>query len=260
LRRSTSATCSVPWSSITTRWGYPSSSEPAITGRNSMPVVVPCRSASGIRTRPGTGNRGRHQVALQILLELRDRLPVHSWCTLVRLDFFPRLPDCPLRNLERLAWCFQLAHTTPPGTRPVDRTNTAADNPAPSLQPHYRAFTTTTNRSASAPLPVVRLLLFPVNAADRARVVYMPDTAWPISGLPPDSSRDLFHTPVLMSPAQVSTRRQRFACARLPDPHLTPDTAPFPNRSPRRSSTNLDHSPGGLAASGASRGDLRLLF
>ena len=140
------------------------------------------------------------QVALQIGLDLRDRLPVHSRCALIRLDFLPRLPDRPLRNLKRLAWCFQLAHTTPPGGFPVDRTNTAADNPAPSLQPHYRTFTTTTNRSASAPLPVVRLLLFPVNAADRTRVVYMPDTAWPISGLPPDSSRNLFHAPVLMSP------------------------------------------------------------
>ena len=95
----------------------------------------------------------------------------------------------------------------------------------------------TTSRSASTPHRV-RLLLFHVNAADRARVVYMPDTAWPISGLPPDSSRNLFHAPVLMSPVEVSTRQQRFACARLPDPHLTPHTAPFPHRSPRRSSAN----------------------
>ena len=36
----------------------------------------------------------------------------------------------------------------------------------------------------------------------------------------------------------VSTRQQRFAHARLPDPHLTPQPVPFPHRSPRRSSAN----------------------
>ncbi len=36
----------------------------------------------------------------------------------------------------------------------------------------------------------------------------------------------------------VSTRQQRFARARLPDPHLTPQRMPFPHRSPRRSSAN----------------------
>ena len=36
-----------------------------------------------------------------------------------------------------------------------------------------------------------------------------------------------------MSPVSFSTRQQRFACVRLPDPHLTPHAAPFPHRSPR---------------------------
>ena len=62
---------------------------------------------------------------------------------------------------------------------------------------------------------------FPAEAADRARVASMPDTAWLISGHPPDSSRDRFDTPVSMSPVFISTRRQRIAYARLPDPHLT---------------------------------------
>ena len=65
------------------------------------------------------------------------------------------------------------------------------------------------------------LLLFHAVAADRARVAFMPDTAWLISGHPPDSSRDRSHTPVSMSPVFISTRRQRITCARLPDPHLT---------------------------------------
>jgi hypothetical protein len=35
-------------------------------------------------------------------------------------------------------------------------------------------------------------------------------------------------TPVLMSTVFVTTRQQRFACARLPDPYLTPHRMPFP--------------------------------
>jgi hypothetical protein len=42
------------------------------------------------------------------------------------------------------------------------------------------------------------LLLFRAEAADRAHVAYMPDTAWPINGHPPDSSQSYAHTPVLM--------------------------------------------------------------
>src|SRR6266511_2395894 len=34
-----------------------------------------------------------------------------------------------------------------------------------------------------------------------------------------------------MPSRQLSTRQQRFACARLPDPHLTRSRAPFPRRS-----------------------------
>ena len=132
----------------------------------------------------------------------------------------------------------------PNPTGSVDRTNTATDDPAPSLHPHYRGFPTTTSRSASRirngththaargllPLthPETRtssvgfgLLPFHAEAADRARVASMPDTAWPVSGHPPGSSRDLVDTPVSMSPVSVSTRQQRFAHARLPDPHLT---------------------------------------
>jgi len=96
-----------------------------------------------------------------------------------------------------------------------------------------------------------RLLLFHTEAADRARVVYMPDTAWPVSGHPPGSSRDSQNIPVSMSAEWVSTRQQRFACARLPGPHLTPLTTPFPHRSPRRSSANAAW--GGLKPPSAGR-------
>ena len=74
-----------------------------------------------------------------------------------------------------------------------------------------------------------RLLPFHAEAADQARVVYMPDTTWPVSGHPPGSSRSTRpNTPVLMPSVFVTTLRQRFACARLPDPHLTPHRMPFP--------------------------------
>ena len=43
------------------------------------------------------------------------------------------------------------------------------------------------------------LQLFHSDAADRARATYMPDTAWPVSGHPPGSSRDPSDTPVSMS-------------------------------------------------------------
>src|SRR4051794_34812567 len=40
---------------------------------------------------------------------------------------------------------------------------------------------------------------FHVEAADQARAAFTPDTAWPVSGFPPGSSRRYAHTPVLMS-------------------------------------------------------------
>src|SRR6185312_11613612 len=129
------------------------------------------------------------------------------------------------------------------------------------VEPHYKGLTTTTGRSAgrtrigTRPLTVAAargtpsrphsagsirtcLLLFRTEAAVRTHVAYMPDTTWPIDGHPPGSSRSSGHTPVLMSSGFLSTRQQRFTCVRLPGPHLTPPTTPFPHRSPRRSSTN----------------------
>jgi hypothetical protein len=73
---------------------------------------------------------------------------------------------------------------------------------------------------------------------DQARVASMPDTAWPVGGHPPGSSRNSWYIPVSMSPVFVSTRHQRFACARLPDPYLTHRVRLFPHRSPQQSSAN----------------------
>jgi hypothetical protein len=102
-----------------------------------------------------------------------------------------------------------------------------ADEPAPSLRPHYRGFTATTSRSAGARrdgtprLPVsaaqrspsrtrrprrsarrgigTRLPMFRAAAADQAHAASMPDTAWPVNGHPPGSSRSRIDAPVSMS-------------------------------------------------------------
>jgi hypothetical protein len=71
---------------------------------------------------------------------------------------------------------------------------------------------------------------------DQARVASMPDTTWPVDGHPPGSSRDSRYIPVSMSPVFLSTRPQRFARARLPDPYLTHQVRLFPHRSRPRSS------------------------
>jgi hypothetical protein len=82
---------------------------------------------------------------------------------------------------------------------------------------------------------------FHARAADWTRVAYMPDTAWPVSGHLPSSSRAYLRHPVLMPSTWVTTRQQRSPhgdCA--PSFQSPPDAsrAPFPHRSPRRSSAN----------------------
>src|SRR4051812_6894913 len=54
-----------------------------------------------------------------------------------------------------------------------------------------------------------------------------------------------------MSSGFVSTRQQRFACARLPDPYLTPHGCLFLDRSPQQSSANAAR--GGLKPPPAGR-------
>src|SRR3989442_1274900 len=54
-----------------------------------------------------------------------------------------------------------------------------------------------------------------------SRNAYTPDTTWPIHGHPPGSSRELEDLPGFGATSGLTTLRQRFALARLPDPHLT---------------------------------------
>src|SRR5829696_2493735 len=155
-----------------------------------------------------------------------------------------------------------------PGPRPVDRTN-----PPPMTRPlrspptaPSRRLPAPTGRSASAPrprysapcgfrplgaLPVttptgggvgVRLPTFRAAAADQAHVAFMPDTIWPRSGHPPDLSRAAGVRPgfdaTCLSVRHVNGDPSSEGCA--PSSWSPPDAsrAPFPPRSPRRSSTN----------------------
>jgi hypothetical protein len=236
--------------------------------KDSRAPAVRLRYRHGLDRRRETRPRGHPvpdlvQVALEILLERLDGHPVHPGRALVRPDLLPRLPDSPLRDLERLARCFQLIHPTPPGELPVDRTNGSrttrplrsgpitgpspllrAGPPAPSGNGYSHAACGICPPHGSPLSPAVtgsiqmRLLQFRSNAADRARATSMPDTAWPISGHPPGSSRNRTHAPVSMSSHEISTRQQWFTRVRLPGPHLTDHVRLFLNRSPRRSSAN----------------------
>jgi len=139
----------------------------------------------------------------------------------------------------------------------IDRTD--HDGLAPSLHPHYRSFTTTTSQSANPPrsgtqhltVPAawcspshhpsrggsirVGLPTFRAAAADQARVAFMPDTTWPVSGHPPGSSREQPEAPVSMSCGYSSRHVNTAIHSRSPS-WSPPDasTAPSPHRSPPR--------------------------
>src|ERR1700739_4847446 len=119
------------------------------------------------------------EVAREVGLELRNRLPIHASRSLVGLHTLEGLPDFPLRDLERLC----LVHGLLPfPVGPWPRPN----NAAPSLQPHYRAFDATTG--CSAPAPRFGTLALTVGAAcgfslyarrrDEAQVLTFHTKAW----------------------------------------------------------------------------------
>ena len=129
--------------------------------------------------------------------------------------------------------------------QPVDR-QADPDDPSPSLRPHYRASALLRDSPPPCPATVLRpsrcwplgdLPLaaglpgrrsigatgshVPRKSPGQARAAYMPDAIWAVSRLPPDLSRSPGHAPVSTPLRKLTTRQQRFAFARLPDPHLT---------------------------------------
>jgi hypothetical protein len=130
----------------------------------------------------------------------------------------------------------------------VDRTNTATDDLAPWLHLHrtkqrlhsyYRPVRQRVPRRYSIPRRVstwespsrhlknssfgTRFLTFHARAADQAHAASMPDTAWPVSGHPPDSSQDRIQSPGFDVTFPISTHQQRipkrdFQCNAFPIP------------------------------------------
>ena len=135
-----------------------------------------------------------------------------------------KAPDKSFEISKWAVWRFQLVHATPPPSG-VDRTNqprmtrrlrstpiTGVSSllragpparPASVLSRRLRESLDRRRFSLSPPRRTdcirTHFLLFHTEAADQARVVCMPDTAWPVGGHPPDSSQDRFYAPVLMS-------------------------------------------------------------
>src|SRR5260370_11350317 len=81
--------------------------------------------------------------SFEIGLELRSRLSIYSSRSVILLRSFEGFPDVPSGDLERLCFVHELI-PLPVGPRPK------LNNAAPSLQPHYRAFSTTTGCSVPA--------------------------------------------------------------------------------------------------------------
>ncbi len=147
---------------------------------------------------------GRHpipdlvQVALQILLECRHRLPIHTRGTAVRSYPPIRLPNYFLGNLLRL--CF--THGLLP--LPVDP-QPQPDDSAPLLCSHYRASTLLRTDPPLCPASVlyaswvIHLALslrigatgshVPHKSQNQARAAFMPDAVWTVNRFPPNLSQ-----------------------------------------------------------------------
>jgi hypothetical protein len=92
----------------------------------------------------------------------------------------------------------------------------------------------------------------PRKSPGQARAAYMPDAIWAVSRLPPDLSRSPGHAPVSTPLRFITTRQQRFALARLPDPHLDAIIA-APFRSAHHERHLTDAACGGLRPPPAGR-------
>src|SRR6266542_1565093 len=201
----------------------------------------------------------RHiQPVSKIGLELLDRAPIHPRCALVGFYLLERFHHRLLGDHKRLVCRLRLVHTTPPDHWPVDHTNLPwravplAPPSLPGLPSYYKTVRQRVQQRYSTPCGFrrlerslspgqpapshvrTRLPTFPTRAADRVHAASMPDTVWPIHGHPPDSSRILEPNPVLMSSLKSRHVNSRSS------PRSPPDAsrAPFPPRSPRRSSAN----------------------
>jgi hypothetical protein len=170
-------------------------------------------------------------------------------------------PDLAIGLKDHVLWKYRTTSVRSPGSsrqRRLTTEQTRVTRPLRStritrLHRYYETVRPRAPRRYSAPCGVCRLgdsLSPPVQRAgdsvgatgshvpcksqDQARAAYTPDAIWAVSRLPPDLSRDPGLAPVSTPLGFVTTGHQRFALARLPDPHLTRSLARlFPQRSPR---------------------------
>ena len=203
------------------------------------------------------------QIVLQILLELLERTAVHTRRTLIGLHLLDRPPTPPASKYRT---AFPPASARPsqllPGmARLTERTQPRMTRPLRST-PITEGFITTMSRSASTPRngtqrltvsaacarslsPPTRtdsvatcLPTFRAKAADRAHVASMPDTAWPVSGYPPDSSQEHALHPGFDASCTFTILHQRQQLSSSSRSPPDASRAPFPHRSPRQSSAN----------------------
>ena len=117
--------------------------------RHALWVSPPPAPEAGNSCPTTSGSRSCTDCFFRSCLELLMDCPSTPGRALVGLDPLVRLPHQPLGNIKRLvlqtSTCSPVSSRTSPG---CSREQTH-DEPAPSLHPHYRGFTTTTSRSAS---------------------------------------------------------------------------------------------------------------
>ena len=145
------------------------------------------------------------EVVRLVVCEPVDAHGVHARRTVVRLDPLPRLVNEALSNLKRLHLPLWSLHQLLP--RRVGRSGDLAC-PAPSLQPHYRAFIATTSRSAPVP-----------------RIGTLPPTVFAAWG--PPSRRPGGRPHPFQLAVRIETTGSPVPCQRLRRAHATytPDTA-----------------------------------
>ena len=203
------------------------------------------------------------QVPLEVPFKLRNRLPVNTSSALVGLHVLPRLPEQPSWRSQTTLLATSTQPLAPPTatwltTSLVRMAVRLAPAPLQDLQRYYQTVpplcrTTGTCPSRSLPLetfpePTGRGSNTTARSARRttgshvpyrslthARAAYMPDTAWPISRLPPGSSQA--QRPDLVSMSSDASRH--FVCGSLSlafiGSHLTRSKARLlPRRSPPR--------------------------
>lgn len=112
-------------------------------GESTSPTTSDSRPCTGC---PEDLIRSQRWTARPLLVRLDSSLPPGT------------PPRLPISRSQTTSLATSTGPSTPPGERPVGQTPTVTSNPAPSLHPHYRGFSTTMSRSADMPRVVTQHL------------------------------------------------------------------------------------------------------